>query len=290
MISLIYDVTMNGKLRIDYSPSKSPTNEFIYGFRLYHSTEYTPQQVIQEIEEVIKNNKVFWITRVQDEWQFDFDKFKHIYPEYAHIEWLKDKVSVEPEIKTSFTVAGKPEYTVFRFTFNRESLKKSVPDSKLPIAIYESLKTFQRDFPESRKVALIMMFEDPKSSQDPRLEEIFVFVKNILEIHGIQGIRADDKFYHPDIFYNTLTYIYGCGFGIGIFNRIVNQELNPNVTFAVGYMMGLGKNVCLLKDSRMPTLPTDLVGKLGEPVDAQDLSGTIPPVLKKWLADKKLIQ
>jgi retron-type reverse transcriptase len=65
MISLIYDVTMNGKLRIDYSPSKSPTNEFIYGFRLHHSTEYTQPQIFQEIETVIKNNQITWITRVQ---------------------------------------------------------------------------------------------------------------------------------------------------------------------------------------------------------------------------------
>jgi hypothetical protein len=181
--------------------------------------------------------------------------------------------------------------TVFRFIFNRESLKKSIPDIEPPIEISKSLQEFQRDFPEIQKVAFIMMeFQDTKLNQDRRFEEILHTTKKTLAFHGIQGIRADNKLYHPDIFYNVLTYIYGCGFGIAIFDRIPKDEFIVNVSFEVGYMMALRKEVCLLKDSSIPILHTDLIGKLGEPFDAQDLSGTIPKLLTKWLSDKEFIK
>lgn len=68
------------------------------------------------------------------------------------------------------------------------------------------------------------------------------------------------------------------------------MTVNPNVSLEVGYMQGLRKPVCLLKDKTQKTLNTDLVGRLYKEFDPQDPKATIRPVLSKWLQDKNLVR
>lgn len=42
--------------------------------------------------------------------------------------------------------------------------------------------------------------------------------------------------------------MHGCEFGVAVFDRITEDDFNPNVTLEVGYMLGMGRNVLLLKD------------------------------------------
>jgi hypothetical protein len=39
----------------------------------------------------------------------------------------------------------------------------------------------------------------------------------------------------------------------------------------------------------LPNLPSDLLGHLYRPFDPQRIQSTIPPELRKWIADKGLI-
>lgn len=151
-----------------------------------------------------------------------------------------------------------------------------------PLMIKPSLKRFLTDHSDPAKTALVMM----KFSKTKVLDQIAEEIRVTLKEKGIEGLRADDKEYHDDLFYNILTYIYGCGFGIAVFERIEADEFNPNVSLEVGYMLALSKPVCLLKDRTLKTLPTDLVGKSYRPFDPQDIASTIPSELSKWLADK----
>jgi len=73
-----------------------------------------------------------------------------------------------------------------------------------------------------------------------------------------------------------------------VFERIEKDIFNPNVSFEVGYMRGLNKPVCLLKDKTMSTLQTDLLGELYKSFDPQDPKGSIPAELEKWLKDQGL--
>jgi hypothetical protein len=59
--------------------------------------------------------------------------------------------------------------------------------------------------------------------------------------------------------------------------------------FTASTMTALGKSVCLLKDSTLKSLHTDLVGKLYREFNTQDPERTIPPSLEKWLKDKGII-
>ena len=62
---------------------------------------------------------------------------------------------------------------------------------------------------------------------------IVAAIKAALDPQGIAVLRADDKQYHDDLFPNVLTYIYGCRFGIAVFERIETEQFNPNVALEV---------------------------------------------------------
>lgn len=154
-----------------------------------------------------------------------------------------------------------------------------------PIEITSSLTAFRSDFPDSSRIAFVMMqFGSSKAHG-----QILAGIRNALDPHQFVALRADDKQYHDNLFFNILTYVYGCRFGISVFERIESDAFNPNVSLEVGYMLGLGKPVCYLKDRTLKTLPTDLIGQLYREFDPQVCESTIPQALWKWMDDKGLI-
>jgi len=80
--------------------------------------------------------------------------------------------------------------------------------------------------------------------------------------------------------------MHGCDFGLAVFDRITEDDFNPNVSLEVGYMLGMGKDVLLLKDKTLKSLPTDLTGKLYKEFDTTDIESTMPQQIDKWLSDK----
>jgi len=153
-----------------------------------------------------------------------------------------------------------------------------------PSEIAESLDLFREDHPDPSKVAFIMMRFGRTSAH----ERITSAIKASLKEHGIIALRADDKQYNDDLFPNILTYIFGCRFGIAVFERIEAEDFNPNVSLELGFMMGLKKHVCLLKDKTLKTLHTDLVGKLYRVFDPLNPEEDIQKEVSSWLSDKKL--
>jgi hypothetical protein len=153
-----------------------------------------------------------------------------------------------------------------------------------PLHITESLQRFRKDHPDPDAVAFILMQFGTTRAH----EEIAQAIRDELAIHGITGVRADDKEYHDELFYNVLTYLHGCKFGVAVFERIEGNSFNPNVALEVGYMFALTRKVCLLKDRTLTSLHADLVGKLYREFDTQDPQGTIRPHLDKWLTDYEL--
>lgn len=153
-----------------------------------------------------------------------------------------------------------------------------------PIEIQDSLRRFERDYPNPARVAFLMM----PFGETPAHNAITQSIKKVLAERGIEGVRADDRRYHDDLFPNVLTYMHGCGLGVAVFERLEADETNPNVALEVGYLFAMRKPVCLLKDRTLKTLQADLVGRLYDPFDPQDPTGTIPPAVQKWLSDKEL--
>ena len=158
-------------------------------------------------------------------------------------------------------------------------------ESPFPTELAESMRRFRKDHPDPKKCAFIMMrFGTTKAHT-----EIVQGIRDSLDAYGIKALRADDKDYHDDLFWNILTYIYGCDFGVAVFERIEQEDFNPNVSLEVGYMMALRKPVLLLKDRTLKNLNTDLIGKLYKVFDPQDISTSMAPQVGRWLKDRNIV-
>ena len=155
---------------------------------------------------------------------------------------------------------------------------------QIPAEIKESLERFRADYSDPLKVAFLMM----RFGKTKTHENIVSGIRKALEPLGLAVVRADDKQYHDDLFSNVLTYVYGSGLGVAVFERIETEEFNPNVALEVGYMLALRKPVCLLKERTLKTLHADLVGKLYRVFDSLDPIETIRLELSQWLRDKGL--
>jgi hypothetical protein len=151
--------------------------------------------------------------------------------------------------------------------------------------IASGLEKFRLDHPVEKKTAFIIM---QVGSTAPH-KAIVSCIKDTLKTFGIVALRADDKEYMDDLFPNIKTYMHACDFGVAVFDRITEDDFNPNVSLEVGYMLGMGKNVLLLKDKTLKSLQTDLTGKLYKPFDTSDIANSMPEQIRKWLADKGLV-
>lgn len=110
-------------------------------------------------------------------------------------------------------------------------------------------------------------------------------VRQVCRRHGIDAFRADDVEVAPELWTNIKAYMHGCDLGIAIFERLQNDVFNPNVSLELGYMLALGKPVCLLKDQTLKSLHTDIGGFLYRNFDPQGGDPSVELVLGKWLTD-----
>lgn len=167
----------------------------------------------------------------------------------------------------------------------KKKSEKLSDDAIVVPELTKEIEAFNLDFKGKKTAFIIMQFSKTKAHV-----KIVTTIKETLAKHQIIGLRADDKEYADDLFSNIKTYMHCCDFGIGVFERIVEDNFNPNVSIEVGYMMGLRKNVSLLKDQTLKNLPTDLMGKLYKQFDPQDIENTLPEQLEKWMKDKGIIK
>ena len=165
------------------------------------------------------------------------------------------------------------------------ALSKQEPTMNLPPEIQDSMARFRKDYPDPDKTGFIIM----RFGQTTAHEKLLSAIRDTLAKHCLIALRADDRQFHDDLYHNIMTYMYGCGFGIAVYERIESEEFNPNVSLEVGGMLVMGKPVCFLKDQTLRTLNTDLVGRLYKTFDPQDPKPTINNELSKWLRDKDLI-
>lgn len=132
-------------------------------------------------------------------------------------------------------------------------------------------------------VFVIMPFTDD-------LNSVYQVIKDTLKEYSMIAVRADEKFFSDDLWGNVSTYLNCCVAAIAVFNKFDDEKeiYNPNVALETGYMMALGRKVCLLKDSRLEKLPTDIISKLYKTYDANDIENTVSQQIKFWLKDNNM--
>ena len=239
------------------------------------------------LQKELESDEATWFSPGRKEWLFDLDRMKEQFEGLQELEWCRGRVYVEPEFqveKERAAISRSKYYETFIVFYLNPGALGMTP-MHVPPEIQQSIRDFRLDHPDPRKVAFLMM----KYGKTKAHENIVEGIKQALAPQGILALRADEKDYHADLYPNILTYLHGCGFGIAVFERIEQEEFNPNVSLEVGYMIALEKRVCLLKDRTLPKLHTDLVSKLYKEFDPQDPIASIPPVLKKWMKDWHVI-
>jgi len=258
-------------------------------FNLHSFREpYQRRQAFKAITRIASENSLSWIQPGTERWTIDTDAMKERFKNLPVFNWLKGKVSLVPEFEQSERdTFGKTSYDAsVRFYFTQEVIADMARnDPGVPIEIRESLERFQQDHPDPTRTAFLMMRFGNTAAHAAIVEG----VRAVLLESGIAVLRADDKQYHDDLFPNVLTYIYGCGFGIAVFERLEHDDFNPNVSLEVGYMFALRKPVCLLKDKTLRTLHTDLVGKLYREFDPQNALESIKQPVRQWALDKGIV-
>ncbi len=257
------------------------------------------------IKEFLKNGDIKWLLPskpLTDNWIVDLDILKKEFQIVNGYKWLHGKTLVKPQFSINSTVKMVKRAPRGTSAFDNMPQPELEQDSNISFTIIpseiesnimlidfpelsDSFKKFQIDHPNSLKSTFIMMnFKDTEIHK-----EIFKTIRKTCLKYGIKALRADDKEYAEDLLTNVRTYMHGCGFGIAVFEKLTKKEFNPNVSLEVGYMMAFKKPICLLKDSTLTGLQTDLTGRLYEKFDIIDIKSTIPTVLEKWMRDKHLI-
>lgn len=79
-------------------------------------------------------------------------------------------------------------------------------------------------------------------------------------------------------------YLTGCQYGIAVFEDAEQRDFNPNVSLELGYLMGGGKRTLLLKEKRLPRVPSDVVHRLYKEVDIPDIDSSINCEIKRWIS------
>jgi hypothetical protein len=119
----------------------------------------------------------------------------------------------------------------------------------------------------------------------PQYDEIHRAIREGMAVYGLTVLRADDKDYTGDLWENVCLCMLGSRFGVAVFEEIDLREFNPNVALELGFMIAQNKRCLLLKDQRMPRMPTDIVGKLYKEFDSYNIPGTIKNCIDVWARD-----
>ena len=117
------------------------------------------------------------------------------------------------------------------------------------------------------------------------LNKVYEIIKDIFASKGYSAIRADEKEFTNDLWENVRVYLECCNVAVAVFDKNDQDNFNPNVAIEVGYMLSKGNKVCLLKDKKLPKLPSDLISKMYKEYDSDDVEGTLPEQLGLWIRD-----
>lgn len=145
----------------------------------------------------------------------------------------------------------------------------------------DSLSAFFEDNPHFDSNIFLMM----RFNESTQFNEIVSSLKTGLNKYGLRVLRADERAYHDSLMENVFTYLIGCKYGIVVFEEIEERSFNPNVALELGYMLALNRRVLILKDSRMPKLPTDIVGRIYKTFDIFTIRDSILKQVDQWIVD-----
>jgi len=198
---------------------------------------------------------------------------------------LSEKKTWKNKLETHLTTILLPEIRAY-IDWYVASIEKI---ERTPLNIRQSVISFFRvnNDPNIKHAFIMTSFE---KNYEKAIEKALEEVKKhyLVETHmaNTNGEVSDD------LFANISGLMHCCDFGIGIFfdDSKKGNAINPNLALEVGYMLGIGKKICYLKDNSLPQLPVDLISKIYTKYKkTKTAKGKDIPVmtdaLMKWIQD-----
>lgn len=141
--------------------------------------------------------------------------------------------------------------------------------------LQDEIETFVRRHPYERNVAFIGSYED-----SVRANEIFESTRRAVAKLDLTLWRASERQIARDVISNVIILLASCRYAIAVFSWDEQKgEPNPNVAFELGISYSLGRDILLLKDTRIERLPTDLLGYVYHEYDDP---AQIETIVAKW--------
>ncbi len=247
-------------------------------------------KALQSLYRCLSENGIAWLKplgRITGDWLWDFDgmreseTFREV---LLSVEWLHGRLPTKPEYDYKEDDAFFEmdwSQTTLRFHATPEEAGMTMAAADLH-ELLPSCNRFRVDHPAASVCAFVMMRYD----DTPLHKRVVATIRQTCRGAGVTALLARDKAYADDLLLNIRAYMHCCSFGIAVFDRLTADDFNPNVSLEIGYMMALGKPVCLLRDRTLKMLQTDLVGRLYESFDVQAPEESIPSALRKWMQEK----
>lgn len=205
--------------------------------------------------------------------------------------WTDEGLHV-PFNTLSHIMGGRYPELWLRFDTVRKELDLVLPANKrqeqleaAPAHVRNGLLSFLADHPDYNKNCFLIM---PFRQSSPLLE----IQKNIISVlagSGFRVLRADDYVYSENVFTNIEVFMHGCKFAVSVIERAASEQHNANVALEIGYMLGMKKEVCLLKERTVSALPSDLQGRLYVEFDMFSIDATVRTNLGRWLHDRRIV-
>lgn len=153
----------------------------------------------------------------------------------------------------------------------------ALPSDTIPTTLLTGIKLALADQPHERSVFVMMRYRESEN-----YEAIEKAIVEELRAYGLAARLAKNKAYTDDLWENVRVYMYASKYGVAVFEEIDERSFNPNVSMELGFMYALGRRVLLLKDKRMPTMPTDVVGRIYRAFDTYRIAASIKRQIKEW--------
>ena len=143
-----------------------------------------------------------------------------------------------------------------------------------------------RRLADGRDIAFLII---PFSATD-HMEEVTSLITQTLVEYDICCLRSDQRRISDDLWENIRIYMHAADYGVAVFERVDTSDYNPNVSIEVGYMMALGTPLCLLKEKRLPRLPSDIAGKLYQEFDMLSRTSSVPSAVNQWASSLGIVR
>jgi hypothetical protein len=134
--------------------------------------------------------------------------------------------------------------------------------------------------PETKNVFVMMRY-----GSSPQFEAIERALRTSLGSYGFRALLARDRAFTDLLWDNVRIYMRASSYGIAVFEEIDEREFNPNISIELGFMIALGRRCLLLKEKRMPRLPTDFCGHLYKDFDVFNINESISRQIDAWMRD-----